>query len=365
MPPAGIRSVATFGLEAAAKQLVEEWGISVCHAKRLHACGSGQNSERPQCLVLPNAWVQLGGMCTQSAPRLAHEYRDDAIRLGLPVVGWAAFAAQCKQGAQGEASSSSSVALAAGSVLVDRALLVGSKRPLDKASVKSSKKQAVELATAAAASAGKSAQEVQRAATKAAKRVEAKAAFEVGKLAGNPASVAQELRIRAFTERVALYLSCAGRVADTEDIAKQVLRWSTGVDMIPGKLKMILWARTDRFDCGGRQFRSSGGVVRLKGTVSAAAVATAEADAVAATAAAKPSKSGWLERRALYNMTSPDRAATAAVAALRAVGFDPSAGLPQRATGAALADQVQAAAGGGAPTPTAPVDEAVASSRDG
>ena len=52
-----------------------------------------------------------------------------------------------------------------------------------------------------------------------AKQVEATAAFQVGKLVGEPAAVAQELRIRAFTERIALYLSCCdGRIADTEEI---------------------------------------------------------------------------------------------------------------------------------------------------
>ena len=346
MPSAAvpIRSVAAFGLEAPAKQLLEQWGVSVCHAKKLHAGASGQqtsgqSSGRPECLVLPNAWVHLGGMCTLSAPRLAHEYRNDAIRLGLAVIGWDELAARCKQGSgQGGASqagtfsSSSGVMLAAGSVAVDPVLLASSKRRLDDASVSSSKKQAAALATAAAASAGKSAQEVLHAATKAAKRVEATAAFQVGKLVGEPAAVAQELRIRAFTERIALYLSCCdGRIADTEEIAQQVMRWNpSGVDMVPGKLKKILWARTDRFDCGGRQFRGSGGVVKLKGRVSAAAVATAEAEAVAATVGVKPKTAKWLGQRALYTANSPTRAAVAAVAALYAAGFDPNTGLAPR-----------------------------------
>jgi hypothetical protein len=328
MPPASepIQSVATFGMEAAAKQLLEQWGVRACHAKMLHALGSSQSSGRPQCLVLPNAWVHFGGMCTQSAPRLAHEYRDDAICLGLAVMGWDELAARCKQGTQGGASSST----VAGGVVVDPALMAGLKRRWDDATVTSCKRQAVSSAKAAAMSSGKSAHEVQRAGASAAKRVEAKAAFEVGKLVGNPAAVAQELRIVAFTERVALYLSyCHGRAADTEEIAAQVLRWSAGVDMVPGKLKMILWARTDRFDCGqGRRFRNSGGVVRLKGQVSAADVVTAESDAVVATVGVKPKAAKWLGRRLLYNTSSPDRAAAAAAAAFYAANFDPNLGLP-------------------------------------
>ena len=108
--------------------------------------------------------------------------------------------------------------------------------------------------------------------------------------------------------------------------------------MVPGKLKKILWARTDRFDCGGRQFRGSGGLVKLKGQVSAAAVATAEAEAVAATVGVKPKTAKWLGQRALYTAHSPTRAALAAVAALYAAGFDPNTGLP-------------------APSPIAPIEE--------
>ena len=96
---------------------------------------------------------------------------------------------------------------------------------------------------------------------------------------------------------------------------------------------MLLWARRDRFDCGGRVFRSNGGPVTLRGTSSAGAVAAAEAAAVAATVASKPSTARWLQRRAMYNprrgglADGIDVPAAVALAALRTFGFDTSAGL--------------------------------------
>ena len=78
---------------------------------------------------------------------------------------------------------------------------------------------------------------------------------------GVPAAEAQQLRIDAFLERVALYLHfCPMRASDTEQISHHVLRWTSGVDMVPGKLRRLLWARRDRFDL----YR--GGLVALRGT---------------------------------------------------------------------------------------------------
>lgn len=110
------------------------------------------------------------------------------------------------------------------------------------------------------------------------------------------------------------------------------MRWNpSGVDMVPGKLKKILWARTDRFDCGGRQFKGSGlcssRSYRRSGGSRCDGRCQAEDSQVVGAAA----------QRALYTANSPTRAAVAAVAALYAAGFDPNTGL--------------------APSPIAPIEE--------
>ena len=311
-----MKRVAVFGFDEGTTQLLDRWGVPRCHPSEVSSASH---------LVLPSGWLCSDGSVASDAPPLAQQYEHQALMSGAAVVGWN-LSASLLVGSESSRAPSKAGSVH-GTIGSASAVAAGQKRRCDAASVASVAVDTHRAAEAAVLNVGMGDESTRLLANKALMRCRQDV--------HDPAAQAQQLRILAFLERAALYLLfCPGHAAHTSAISNQVLRWSIGVDMVPGKLEKLLWEkRGQRFDCSGDRFWSVGGWVRLIGTTSAAAVAEVESAAVAATATHKPSAAAWLGRRALFNKKTPDVAAADAVASLHAFGFEEHAGLPRSGEG--------------------------------